>query len=317
MARVVVIGANGFLGSHLVDELHLNGHEVSAFDRFSSNQSEFQSPVAQLRGDFLNQTDMQNAIAGQQYVFHFLSMTTPASVENEPRLDIRTNVTATLDLLDACVAAGVERFFFASSGGAVYGNQGRSEYSEDQPTQPVSPYGIGKVAIENYLNYYRVQHDLQSTVLRISNPYGPRQNPLRRQGLIPIALGNILVGEPVHVFGDGSMTRDYAYVTDIVQMIGRLVGHAPLFGTYNLGSGTGHTVLDVLQRIRSVVGMEFEMRFVDPPPTFVDHVVLNTRRYEEEFGAPKRTALDDGIERSWEYVSQLRSEELPAPADSA
>ena len=193
MAKALVIGANGFIGSHLVDGLAAAGHEVTAFDRFSSGAPTFGRDAATVRvADFLNRGDLESAVAGQDLVFHFLSTTTPATAESDPTLDIRTNLVQSVELLDACAAAGVRHFYFASTGGAIYGPQGFDSYAEVDRTLPISPYAIGKLAIEQYLGYFGATRGLTSTVFRISNPYGPRQHPQKKQGLIPIALRQIL-----------------------------------------------------------------------------------------------------------------------------
>ncbi|CAN5208000.1 NAD-dependent epimerase/dehydratase family protein [soil metagenome] len=303
MAKVVVVGANGFLGSHLVDGLAASGHEVTAFGRFSSPRPKFTAAgVKVVRGEFLNRADIDNLVGGAEIVFHFLSTTTPATAESDPTLDIRTNVVQSVELLEACVEAGVSRVFFASTGGAVYGPQGKASYVETDRTEPVSPYAIGKLSIENYLRYFEVMHGLRSTALRISNPYGTRQPAHRRQGLIPIALRQISVGEPVVRFGDGSMVRDYLYVEDLVGMIVRMVERESLHSTYNLGSGTGHSVNEIFDSLRRVTGVDFDIVERDVPATFVDRVVLDTGRYRAEFGDTELTPLDEGVRRTYDEM---------------
>ena len=140
---------------------------------------------------------------------------------------------------------------FASTGGAIYGDQGdKTVFSETDPTYPV--YAIGKLTIENYLRYFRRKHGLNSTVLRLSNPYGPRQNPNKRQGIIPIFLRQLALGRPVTVFGDGTMVRDYIYVADLAEMVAATVGRDPDQSLYNVGSGTGYSILEILDAVRAV-----------------------------------------------------------------
>jgi UDP-glucose 4-epimerase len=299
VANAVVIGANGFIGSHLVDGLASAGHTVRAFDRFSSREPTFEAPAEVMVGEFLSRGDLESAVAGQDYVFHFLSTTTPATAESDPTLDVRTNLAQTIELLEASVAAGVQRVYFASTGGAIYGDQGRTLYAENDPTAPASPYAIGKLAIEQYLRFFRVKHSLASTILRISNPYGTRQHPSKKQGLIPIALRQILSGRPVVQFGDGSMVRDYLYVEDLVRMIIPMVGREPRYDVYNIGSGAGHSVNEVLDALRRVTAIDFDVERREKPPTFVDHVVLDTSRYRAEFGDLEPTPLDEGIRRTY------------------
>lgn len=305
MARALVIGANGFLGSHLVEALAGAGHEVTAFDRFSSQEPTFDSAgVRVVRGEFLSRGDIESAVSGQDLVFHFLSSTNPATAESDPTLDIRTNVAQSVELLEACVAAGTAHFYFASTGGAIYGPQGKADYVEDDHTLPVSPYAIGKLTIENYLRYFRTVHDLRSTIFRISNPYGTRQRPHKRQGLIPIALRQIALGLPVIRFGDGGMVRDYLFVEDLVSMIMPIVGTVPNSQIYNLGSGQGYSVTEVLASIARVTQTDFAIEQRPVPPTFVDRVVLDTSRFRAEFGDLSITPLDEGVRSTYKEIRE-------------
>ncbi|WP_269777476.1 NAD-dependent epimerase/dehydratase family protein [Mycetocola zhujimingii] len=295
-----MIGANGFIGSHIVDSLVAGGHSVTAFDRFSSGRELYTSPgVTQFIGDFLNESDLNDAIRGQEYVFHFLSTTTPATADNEPTLDVRTNITQSVELFRLCVEHDVSKVYFASTGGAIYGDQGRDTYGETDPVLPVSPYAIGKLTIEHYLRYFRAKHGLQSVSLRISNPYGPRQHPHRKQGLIPIALQSVQLSEPVVRFGAGSMVRDFIHVEDAAALITGLTGLDTEYDLYNIGSGAGHSVADVLSIIGEAVHRPLEIRELPTPPTFIGKVVLDTSRYTAEFGKPSLTSLREGILSTW------------------
>lgn len=303
MAKALVIGANGFIGSHVVDALVAEGHEVTAFDRFSSLRTSFAAKnVRCLAGDFLSRGDIEAAVNGQDIVLHLLSTTTPATAESDPTLDIRTNVAQTVELLEACVEAQISHFYFTSTGGAVYGLQEKSEFSETDQAAPVSPYAIGKLTIENYLRYFRAKHGLSSTTFRVSNPYGTRQRPNHKQGLIPIALRQIAMHLPVVQLGDGSMVRDYIYVDNLAQMISNIVGTTNKFDVYNLGSGVGHTVTEILESLLRVTGEEFQIEMRAVPPTFVHKVVLDTSRYRSEFGEMSLTNLDDGVRRTYEEI---------------
>lgn len=302
MVSALVLGANGFIGSHLVDGLTASGLDVTAFDRFSSGEPSYVSPDVRLfRGDFLSSSDIADAVENQDFVFHFLSTTTPATAENDPTLDVRTNVAQTIELLEASVHAGVQHVYFASTGGAIYGPQGKTDYSESDRALPISPYGIGKLTIEHYLHYFRTKHGLDSTSLRISNPYGPGQRGNRKQGFIPIALRQIALGRPVVRYGDGSMVRDYVFVDDLVRMVTAMVAGAE-FDLYNIGSGRGHAVSDVIEALRQVTGEDFEIIELPKPSTFIDRVILNTARYRTEFGEIQHTDLIEGIARTWEGI---------------
>lgn len=300
MAECLVIGGNGFLGSHVVDALRRRGHGVAAFDRFGVQPVQVEeSDVELIAGDFLNAADVRAAVAGRDVVLHFLSTTDPVSAEDDPTLDIRTNVMASVELFSACADAGVQRVGFASTGGAIYGDQERSVFREDDVTVPVSPYAIGKLAIEGYLRYFRRKRGLHSTSFRISNPYGPRQNPAKRQGVIPIFLRNVALGRPLQVYGDGSMIRDYLYVGDMAEMIADAVSVGTVDELYNLGSGTGTSLDELVAMVARVTGTQPAVVRLPTPPTFVDHVVLDTARFTAEFGPRQLTSLEEGMRRTW------------------
>lgn len=304
-----MIGANGFIGSHVVDALAAKGHEVTAFDRFSSGVTSFSAPnVTRHAGDFLNHADLADALANQQFVFHFLSTTTPAIADNEPTLDIRTNISQSVDLFQLCANAAIEKVYFASTGGAIYGDQGLSRYRETDLALPVSPYGIAKLTIEHYLRYFRAKHGLDSVSLRISNPYGNRQHPRKKQGLIPIALRQIASGAPVLRFGSGAMIRDYIHVEDVARLVAEMTGIENEHDVYNLGSGRGSTVNSVLETIRTVTKQDFDILQVPTPPTFVNEVVLDTSRISAEFSVDSFISLEEGIGRTW--AGQLDSASL-------
>jgi UDP-glucose 4-epimerase len=311
MARALVIGANGFIGSHVVEELVAQGHSVTAFDRFSAGVTRFDPglDVRLVAGEFLNESDLSTAVEGQDIVLHFLSTSTPMSSQLDPALDVRTNVLQSIALLDICVRAGVGHVYFSSTGGAIYGPQSKTVFREDDIARPISPYGIGKLAIERYLEYFSATHGLKTTAFRISNPYGGRQRRTSRQGLIPIALRAAMGGEKIVRMGDGSMVRDYVYVKDVARMVAAFVDREVRHPIYNLGSGTGHSVNEIIDALSRVTGLSPSVIEVAKPPTFVDHVVLDISRFEAEFGGFQFTPLDEGIAATFEHLSQEAANE--------
>lgn len=305
MSKCVVLGGNGFLGSHLIDALVESGHEVRAFDRFKEGKHTFlpSEHIEIMSGDFLNRSDLKKALEGMEYVFHFVSTTTPTTSENNPLIDVETNIRMSVELFEECAAVGIKKVIFASTGGAIYGSNSSEHVSEDVLPEPISPYAIGKLSIEHYLHYFATKRGLKSTVYRISNPYGERQSLAAKQGVIPIFLQHIAKNEPITVLGDGSMVRDYIYVKDIAQMIvGSFVSASQ--GLYNLGSGHGLSVNELVSAIRDVVSRDIQVEYAEKPSTFVDKIVLDTTRFEEEFGIATQTELAKGIETTWQYVSR-------------
>lgn len=307
---ILVLGANGFIGSHLVDALVEGGYFVRAFDRFSANTERiFRSSdmVEIVSGDFLNQADLKKALAGIEIVFHLISTTNPATAEDDPLIDIDTNLHGSVALLQLCASVGnIRRVIYLSSGGTVYGNsQAKAGFSEESPTKPVSPYGIVKLAIEHYLEYFKVKHGLDYTVFRLSNPYGERQPIWRRQGVIPIFLDKIIKAQPISIYGDGSMVRDYIYVKDAVEMMVATLKVTPQYAVYNIGSGSGASVNEIVSAIESTVGRKALKEYLLTPSTFVHTSVLNTSRYETEFHMMPQTDISKGIELTYKYYRGL------------
>lgn len=304
--KVLVLGANGFIGSHVVDSLTDKGYAVRAFGDFGDERIRFKKAdsIEIFPGNFTNRSDIATALKDIDHVFHLISTTNPATAEADPIVDIETNIQASVSLFQECVKhPQIKRIIYPSSGGTVYGErQTSTPIHEDEPLLPVSPYGIGKVAIENYLRYFKVKHNLNSTIFRIANPYGERQPKYRKQGVIPIFLEKTLAGEPLTILGDGSMVRDYIYVKDVAEMMVSTLKTNPRHNVYNLGSGTGHSLQEVVEVIESVTDIIPEISRKEVPKTFVHTSVLSMDRFFGEFGKRSMVPLKEGIEKTYEYL---------------
>lgn len=312
MSKLLVFGAGGFIGQHLVKKLAENkDNEIVAFDRFSRYQTEAEHPFSELKnvrivaGDFFNRDDVANVLEGVEYVFHFISSTNPASSNNDPFIDIDTNVRSTVTLLELCVEHKVKKVIFPSSGGTVYGDVNTPIISEETIPSPRSPYGIGKLTIEHYLRYFKFASGLDYIVYRIANPYGPGQNIYGKQGVVPIFMHKFLTKEPLTVYDDGCMVRDYFYIDDLIAMIVSSYSADNKFDEYNLGSGQGHSVNELIESMEKCTGYPAERRVIETPSSFVHKSVLSIDRYTSEFGSINLTSLEDGIARTWEYVKNL------------
>ncbi|HUD07748.1 MAG TPA: NAD-dependent epimerase/dehydratase family protein [Candidatus Saccharimonadales bacterium] len=304
MAKCLVLGANGFIGSHLVDALIDRGETVRAFDRFPDSFKNFQlsENIEIFPGDFLNVADLEQSLDGIDYVFHFISTTTPATSDADPRIDVDTNIRMSISLFELCTKKNIKKVIFSSTGGAIYGDvKNGGIYNELTLPQPVSPYAIGKLTIEHYLRYFKVKNGLVSVTYRISNPYGERQSLTSKQGVIPIFLQQIARGEPITILGDGSMVRDYLYVKDVAEMISATYqnGKEPV---YNLGSGRGYSINDIVGIIKRLVPGDIKVNHQPVPATYVHRVVLDTILFKNEFDMAPRTDLEEGINKTWQYV---------------
>lgn len=300
MTAALIVGGNGFLGSHLVDHLVADGHEVGVFDRFSTPRPRYAAEgVRAVAGDLADTAALAAAMRGATEVYHFVSPTTPATAATDPVADIRDGLPRSIALLQAAVDAGVERVVFASSGGTIYGDQPVDAFSELDPPAPVSPYAVGKLAVEGYLRYYRRTFGLDTIALRIANPYGGRQEGARGQGVIAIALHHLAEGRPITVFGDGSMVRDYVHVDDVVATIAAMTGAPHAHEVYNIGSGRGVALTELLDVIARVTGEPLRIDHAEMPPSFVQRSVLDIGRVVGEFGVAPAVSLEDGIGEVW------------------
>jgi UDP-glucose 4-epimerase len=312
MSRIVVFGANGFIGRHLVRGLAADdNNQIVAFDRFLEYEQAAEQPFTDLAnvtivaGDFLNHDELSAILPGTDYVFHLVTTTNPAASAKDPFIDIDTNVRSSIALFELCAEHNVKKVIFPSSGGAVYGDADKEAIDETTIPMPVSPYGIGKLTVEHYLRYFKRDRGLDYIVYRIGNPYGSGQNIYGKQGIIPIFMHKFLTGEPATIFGDGSMVRDYIYIDDLISMIMRSYDKQNQFAEYNLASGNGYSVNEILDSLKSCTGREVPVEHPPTPAAFVQKSVLAIDRFEQEFGVQKFISLDEGMKRTWEYVKKL------------
>jgi UDP-glucose 4-epimerase len=206
-----------------------------------------------------------------------------------------------------CAEKGVKRIMFTSSGGTVYGNRKDCvPITEDDPTLPVSPYGIAKLAAENYLRYFKAKYGVEYMVFRLSNPYGERQPFWRRQGVIAVFLDRIMKDEPIEILGDGTMVRDYIYVKDAANMMVRAFMSNPKHEIYNIGSGDGVSVNDIAKIIEKVTSTSAARQYEAMPPTFVHTSVLNIDRYVKEFSFGPEITIHEGIKKACKYYAIMQ-----------
>lgn len=295
----LVLGANGFIGSHLVDELVEAGYSVRAFDRFDRDPQFNKSERAEIyKGDIFDSTSLKQSLQNVDFVFHCFSATTPFTSDQDPFSDIDKNLRPSVQIFEQCLQAGVKKVIFLSSGGAVYGNLAEQKpATEDDSATPVSPYGIIKLAIENYLAYFNRKSDLDYIVYRLTNPYGPRQVN-NNQGVIPIFLNKVQNSEELVVYGDGESSRDFLYIRDATKMIVESFNKKAKFKTYNIGSGSQTSLNQIISAIKSVTGKEPIVRYEEAPKTFLQKAQVSTDRYNAEFESRADTTLEDGLSKT-------------------
>ncbi len=291
----LVLGAGGFIGINLCRALSAAGASVHGYGRAPAFPAAL-PPIRWTFAEFSNRTMLASALEGVGTVFHLLGASVPAHVERDPIEDLRTNVSASVDLFGMCRAAGVRRIVFISSGGTVYGVPRNLPISETHPTDPISTYGIHKLLVEKYLGLLAYRHGIQVMVLRAANPFGPFQIPDRGQGLVATLIQRRLAGKPVEIWGDGRVVRDFLHVDDLVEAMLRAAAYEGPHSIMNVGSGIGRSVLDVIASVDRVLGTKDAEILYRPSRTAdVPANVLDVALIRHELGWVARTEWLQGL----------------------
>lgn len=309
MTRCLIFGGNGFIGSHLAERLADEEYEVHIFDSFKGdliNISMQQKRIKLIKGDFSDQNAINAALEDVDYVFHFISTTTPATAASDPVFDIESNVVGSIRLFQSCIKKEVDKIIFPSSGGTIYGNPVNIPVRETDPSNPVNPYAIGKLTLEKYLHYFNYLYGVDYKILRYSNPYGERQNPYSKQGVISIFLNKIKNGEKPIIFGDGSSVRDYIYIQDAINATLDIMKKKTNFNIFNVGSGVGTSIRELIEVMSDVIGKRIEPEFKENPSTYIPKIILDISRVEQETGWRPIFDLHQGVERTWKWIEKIK-----------
>lgn len=291
-----MLGGSGFLGSHIVDAFLVERHDVSVYDLYPER---FRRPPPGIKfytGDFGNVGALDELIAtGFDAVVHCVSTTTPKSSNESPEFDIQSNVIGTLYLLDICVKHKVGKLVFLSSGGTVYGNIGDLDrVDETHSVRPMCSYGVSKLTIEHYLDVYHHLRGLDYVALRLANPFGERQSPLRALGALTVFLHRTLKNQSIEIWGDGAVTRDFIYVRDVANAV-YLATVNRISGVFNIGSGTGLSIGELLHQIANVVGIVPSVSWLPARAFDVPRIVLDANKLTKATAWRCKTPLDEGI----------------------
>ena len=305
--RCLVLGGGGFIGTNLCLALMKSGAEVEGFGPPPRAEPRL-SRLTWRNADFRDSARLQAAVVGKDVVYHLLGRATPASSNALRIADLQENLIPSLHLLDLCRQAGVGRLIFGSSGGTVYGKVDRLPIAETAPTQPITAYGIGKLAFEYYLALEAHAHGLRAISLRMSNPYGPHQYGRRGQGLIGAALAKALSGEAIEIWGDGTVIRDFVHIDDVVRAMLLCAVYEGSEQVFNLGSGTGRTVREVIDTIADVTALPpGRIRYLAGRKEDVSANVLDISRIERELDWRPTVDWQSGIASTAQWMeSALR-----------
>lgn len=305
--HVLVTGGAGFIGSHLVQWLVQQGHQVRVLDNLSSGRVEWlgaaRAAVDFCAGDIRNLAEVQAAMAGIETVFHLAALVSVVeSVENPLKAEA-CNATGTLHVLEAARQAGVRRVVQASSC-AVYGNTEQLPISEAEPPQPLSPYATTKLAAEQWGQLYSTLYGLEAVALRFFNVYGPRQDPASPYAaVVPRFVAALRAGKQPMIFGDGLQSRDFVYVGDIVQGLWT-AATAPGIGgaVFNVGSGRSWSILELANLVGEALGVPVQPDFKPAREGEVRHSCASTSSFAERAGFQAAVSLREGLQRTVDYT---------------
>jgi UDP-glucose 4-epimerase len=312
--RALVTGGAGFIGSNLVDRLLADGYDVDVVDDLSSGS------LANL-GDARNQRarkltfqrlDVRSTAMGEliahrkpEIVFHLAAQADVRVSVKDPAFDAEVNIVGSLNVIEGALKAGTRKVVFAGSGGTLYGIPESVPTREGHPQQPISPYGVAKKAIGDYLHYYREVHGLEYTVLALANVYGPRQDPHGEAGVVSIFAGKLLDKDRPTIFGDGEQTRDFVFVDDVADAFARGADKGGGL-IVNIGTGVETSVQQLFDQMAAVTGFEEPARYAPPRAGELRRSALDPGRAGIHLGWNPWTSLEDGVTRTIEYFRATR-----------
>jgi UDP-glucose 4-epimerase len=312
--RALVTGSAGFIGSTLVDRLLADGHEVVGIDNLSSGRASnlaqaSQNPNFTSVEDDIVTADLDGLLAAHQpeVVFHLAAQIDVRKSVADPQNDGEVNVIGTIRLAEAARKAKVRKVVHTSSGGSIYGTPHKFPTNESTPTDPASPYAAGKVAGEIYLNTFRHLYDVDCSHIAPANVYGPRQDPHGEAGVVAIFAQGLLSGRPTKVFGDGSNTRDYVFVDDVVDAFVRASGTKGGGQRFNIGTGVETSDRELHSVVAKAAGAPDDPEFAPPRLGDLKRSCLDVRLAEMILGWRPNVKLDDGVFRTVEFFRQTQN----------
>lgn len=312
--HVLVTGGAGFIGSHLVDAFLERGDRVSIIDNLSTGDLRNLNPKAEFHEADLREErtiELVRSLRPDLVSHHAAQIDVRHSVA-DPAIDAEINIVATIRLLQASLDAGVKRFVFASTGGAIYGEPVTEPQDEDHPAHPLSPYGCAKLSVEHYMHYFREIHGLSTIALRYANIYGPRQNSKGEAGVIAIFADRLLRGAEVTINGDGEQTRDYVFVDDVVRANMAVCDDLSLAGPFNVGTGIESSVNELYRHLAAAAGVDRDAHHGPAKAGEQRRSVLDGRKLRGIAKLPEPVKLSDGLQRTLDWFRLFVVESAPS-----
>lgn len=308
--KILLLGGQGFIGQNLAKKLVAEGHDVYVLER-KINPDRKLPNVKYFEGDFLDRGTYDKYLEGIDVVYHLVSTTNANNSNNEMQRDVQDNIVGTINLLDACVDHNVKKVVFTSSGGTIYGIPQEVPIKENHPKNPICSYGITKLTIEKYLSLYKHLYNLDYTVLRLSNPYGPYHQSLT-QGLINVILYKAINNEELEIWGDGKVERDYIYIDDTVEALSLVKDVETEEKVFNIGSGQSYSICDIINEVEKIAGKSIKKNFKPSRNQDVPINVLDITLAKRVLGWEPIVGIEEGIRNTYAYqLDQLfRDEEV-------
>lgn len=308
MKKILILGGTGFIGINLTLYFLKNSeYEITIFGRNLNNYPldlQEDSRIKVIKGEFGSKCDFDSLVKGKDIIFHLISTTVPTTSNKNIAKEIAENIESTSILLEACVKYKVKKIVFLSSGGTVYGITDNKKISEDMQTNPITSYGLQKLSIEKLLYLYSYIGELDYRIIRLANPYGPYQKVNGSQGVIATFIYNMLCNKELLVYGDGSIIRDYLYVNDAICAIINIFRDDAKEKIYNVGSGMGLNINEIIVKIQQILGIEVNVRYIENRKVDVPVNILDISRYEKEFGKVNLTSFQDGVLKTAAFIKQ-------------
>lgn len=303
--KVIVFGGDGFLGSHLVERLVAMGHSVTVFTRAHEgglrNLQHLSGSITAVFGDFADADAVAASLEGQEAAVDLVSSSSPIGSWEDPLAAIEVELRPAVRFFELCAQSGVRKIVFASSGGAVYGKRA-GRLDEGTVPQPFSPYSIIKLCSEHFLNYFHERYGVCADTYRIGNLYGPRQLLERQQGVIAVWIGRALAGQSIDVYGDEETLRDHVFVRDAAWLMTHSLRDLDSSSTYNVGTGRGVSILELLRIFLAVAGRPVEYRLHPRRPSDNTSAILDSTKLLQHFPDFRFRELEAGIRETLDWA---------------
>ncbi|MGS5021942.1 NAD-dependent epimerase/dehydratase family protein [Paenibacillus sp. JJ1683] len=302
----IVFGGAGFIGTELIKRLCRENVSTTLYDRNLKSKKLPDENYNIIEGDFFLETDFRNILKGHDTIIHLISSVTPFSSMVSIEDSYQKDVVKTLEMVEAAKNEGIQKIVFVSSGGTVYGNNSSELLNEDMPCVPLNHYGIMKLTIERILLMYNKLFGMKNIILRVANPYGRGQNPEKKIGAISIFLQHVLNQEPISIYGDGEIVRDYIQISDVCQAIVSALQYSPdSYDTepiFNIGTGVGVSLLDIIYEVENVSKIKAHINFLSERSIDVKSSILDSSKAKRYLGFEAQVSLQEGVNDLYNFL---------------